>query len=92
MTPQTVTTFDFIEIPALEIVCNCGSRISIPLPQQDLPESADCLGCKRQLWGSAQDQSRLRVLGMLKSFTSWRDLQNKKFALEFSIKQSVSQK
>jgi len=69
MTPQTVTTFDFIEIPALEIVCNCGSRISIPLPQQDLPESADCLGCKRPRPISTEGFGDAQIIYQLARFT-----------------------
>ena len=93
MTPQIVTTFDITEIPALEIVCQCGSRISIPFLNWNLPVmEIRCVGCDRALWESPQDHSRVAALALLKAFVTWRDLQQKKFKIEFSIKQSISQK
>lgn len=90
MTPQIITTFDITEIPALEIVCKCGSRISIPFPNQQLhPAQTLCLGCGQTLWDGPQDHSRMMALSLLKAFTAWRDLQHKKFNLEFSITQSA---
>jgi len=91
MTPYSVTIVNFDEIPVVEIVCKCGSRISLPLPNHNLPHYVQCVGCNAQLWESEQDQNFIRTVGVLRSLSNWKDLPNKKFSLEFSLKQSTSQ-
>ena len=94
MTPQNVMIANIEEIPALDIVCKCGSRISIPLPMRNtnLQPFIECIGCNARLWDADHEQGYLRTLALLRSLSQWHELQSKKFAIEFSIKQSVSQK
>ena len=85
MMVKIFTNFEFSEIPAVEVVCACGSRISIQLPRQDVASARlDCIGCGKRLWDSTEEHYKC-TLGLVRSLSNWMSLSNKPFRLECSI-------
>jgi hypothetical protein len=87
MTAQSLLRIDITEIPAIEITCNkCSAMLSIPLPKQDVSESWNCLSCNTRLWHGEQDKVYLRLLGIMRSLSNWKEWQApKNFSIGFSL-------
>jgi hypothetical protein len=91
MTAQSLLRIDLTEILALEITCNkCSAMLSIPLPKQDVSQSWNCLSCNTRLWDGEQDKVYLRLLGIMRSLSNWKEWpESKKFNIGFSLVQSA---
>jgi hypothetical protein len=85
MTPQRFVGIDFKEIRNLSITCKCGALFTVRLPQQNLREHAQCMGCDTPLWSGQEDRRYIRLLGLLRSISNWQDLQQDNLAVGFSI-------
>jgi hypothetical protein len=91
MTPKSLIHVDLTEITSLEIACNkCGSTFTIPLPKEDMPNAARCLGCAAPLW-SYTDDTYAVLMGLFRTLSEFqKEAKNKQFpfALGFSLPES----
>jgi len=85
MTAQRLIACDFKEIRKLVFTCKCGGSLTIPLPQGNLREHVQCIGCTKELWGGAEDPRYVRLLGLMRSLTNWQGLEQQEIAVGFSI-------
>ena len=86
MTPQNKVLIDLIEIGRLDVTCKCGSIMTLQLPKQDLREFVSCVGCNERLWDGIHDQTYIRVLGIMRSMSNWKEIASSaKFSLGFSL-------
>jgi hypothetical protein len=90
MTPKSLIHVDLTEITSLEIACHkCGSTFTIPLPKEDMPNAARCLGCATPLWSYTEDTYTV-VMGLFRTLSEFqKEAKNKKFpfSLGFSLTQ-----
>lgn len=51
MTPKSVIVVDAKEIKSIDIRCECGMSLTIPMvTKKELPHDFKCDGCGNQLW------------------------------------------
>jgi len=81
---QTLTSFEVSEIPAVEVVCQCGSRFTLILPRTEIPPRVDCVSCNRRMWDSTEEHYKY-LLGLVRALSGWMTLANKPFKLRCSI-------
>ncbi|HXY26248.1 MAG TPA: hypothetical protein VEI73_16470 [Candidatus Acidoferrum sp.] len=91
MTPSRVTTIDLRELKEIELRCECGTLIRLPLSiAAKLPQEQGCPSCGRMMWAyhsPVLDKIR-RVLGAI---ADWKDAGYKDLALRFVLtEESVS--
>ena len=87
MTPVHRISANFKELSALEIRCadpKCGAVFSIPLVDH-LDKDANCLGCRRRLWGGEDDKSYQRASGLMSMLYQWKLREDTLFMLGFSL-------
>jgi len=89
MTPKSLIHVDLTEVTSLEIACNkCGSTFAIPLPKQELPNAARCLGCATPLWDYTQPSYAV-VMGLFRTLSAWQgEAKNLPFSLGFSLSET----
>jgi hypothetical protein len=85
MTPQHLLAIDFKEIRGLTVTCKCAASFTLPLPQSNLREHVQCMGCNKTLWGGAEDPRYVRLLGMTRSLTNWQGLEQQEIMVGFSV-------
>lgn len=86
MTPQNKLHVDLTEIGRIDVICKCGSVMTIPIPKDNLRDHFSCVGCNERLWEGEHDQTYLRVLGMMRSLSNWnRHAPNANFTVGFSL-------
>jgi hypothetical protein len=89
MTAQSLLRIDLTEISSLEITCvECGAVFTLPLPKDKVPPSWNCVSCNTRLWDGEQDKVYLRLLGVMRSLSNWKEWpEPKKFSIGFSLTQ-----
>jgi hypothetical protein len=87
MTPKQVTTIDLNELKEIELKCECGASVRLPLPIKsgNLIAAQDCPGCTRRMWEGTTHPNRLRVQNLLRSIAEWKDAANPVLSLRFII-------
>ncbi len=85
MTAQTITRFDLLEISSVEITCECGSVVKIPLPKLNLADQLQCAGCNLPLWDHRDSPIRLHAQALVRALSEWQKNRYKKFGLGFSL-------
>ena len=84
MTPTQITAIDVRELKELEIRCECGSAIHVPVPpRKPLPEQQPCVSCGRYMW---EDQTvRDRIEAILESLSDWSGAGYQTLTLRFVL-------
>jgi hypothetical protein len=93
MTPKQVTTIDLNELKEIELKCECGAsiRLPLPLPQGSLLAGQDCPACPRHFWDGTTHPTRLKVERLIKSVADWKDAANPTLSVRFVLtEESVS--
>ncbi len=88
MMAQRLLAIDFKEIRSLAITCKCGASLTVPLPQSNLREHTQCMGCNTLLWGGGEDPVYVRLLGLTRSLSNWQGLEQQDITVGFSIIES----
>ena len=89
MTPQQITSIDFREIKAIDLICKeCGGMIRLPLPKDELVAPINCPGCNRRLADAQLNDSYTLAWGLIRALSNWtRSSSALPFSLGFTIKQ-----
>ena len=93
MTPKQVTTIDLKELKEIELKCECGAsiRLPLPLPQGSLLAGQDCPACPRRFWEGTTHPTRLKVQRLVDTIASWKDAANPTLSVRFVLtEESVS--
>jgi hypothetical protein len=93
MTPKQVTTIDLKELKEIELKCECGAsiRLPLPLPQGSLLAGQDCPACPRRCWEGTTQPTRLKVQRLVDTIASWKDAANPTLSVRFVLtEESVS--
>jgi hypothetical protein len=70
MTPTHVTAIDARELKELELRCECGASIHIPIPPKKvLPQHQSCLSCGRSMW--LDETVRGKIDAIVSSLSDW---------------------
>lgn len=87
MTPKQVTTIDLNELKEIELKCECGTSIRLPLPmkQDNLLAAQDCPGCTRKLWEGTTDPTRVKIQRLLASIDAWKSTGHPTLAVRFVL-------
>ena len=91
MTPKQVTTIDLNELKEIELKCECGAsiRLPLPLPQGSLIAGQDCPACPRHFWDGTTHPTRLKVDRLIKSIADWKDAANPALSMRFVLTETV---
>jgi hypothetical protein len=86
MTPKQVTTIDLSELKEIELRCECGASIRLPLPlkNDNLVAEQMCPSCPRAMWAHGSPV-RDKIQKLLSSITNWNDAGYKDLALRFIL-------
>jgi hypothetical protein len=86
MTPKQVVTIDIKELKEIEIRCECGGAIRVPLPMRaNLRDEQNCLACGRTLWLEKQSPTREQIENLLKAIARWNENDQKILGLSFVV-------
>lgn len=89
MTPLEITHIDVNELNCLELRCECGAAIALPLPLKiELPWAQECLSCSRPMW-VAGSPVRTKIADIAKSVASWQDAGYKTLIAGFVLTKKV---
>lgn len=91
MTPKQVTTIDLTELREVELRCECGTSIRLPIPlksEKGLPREQLCLSCERPLW-VYNSPVREKIARLLSSVKDWNDAGYKDLSLRFVLTEPV---
>jgi len=84
MTPKQITAIDARELKELELRCECGASIRIPIPpKKPLPPQQACLSCGRFMW--LDDTVRGKVQAVVTSLTDWSGAGYETLAIRFLL-------
>lgn len=86
MTPKNVTTIDLNDLKELELKCECGAAIRLPLPlaSGDLIANQTCPACPRQMW-TMESPVRYKVQRLLDAVKDWKGAGYQTLSLRFVI-------
>jgi len=90
MTPKQVTTIDVNELKEIELRCECGTSIRLPLPLKSgnlLAEQA-CPSCPRKMW-AYESPVRAKIARLLDAIEDWKNAGYKDLALQFVITEQL---
>lgn len=86
MTPKQVATIDVKELKEVELLCECGGAIRIPLPMKaEFHAQQNCLACGRTLWLEKQSPTREQIENLLKAISRWNENDQKILRLSFVV-------
>lgn len=93
MTAQRLLRIDLTEIVSLEITCaECGAIFTLPLPKDKVSQPWNCIGCNTRLWDGEQDSAYVRLLGIVRSLSNWKQLADpKRFTIGISLTQPLKE-
>jgi hypothetical protein len=91
MTPKQVTTIDVNEVKEIEIRCECGMLIRLPLPlKAELPAEQACPSCSRMLW-ARMSPVLSKITALIAAINNWNSAGYKDLSLRFVLtEKSVS--
>ena len=90
MTPKQVTTIDLKDLKEIELRCECGGSIRLPLPLKNLIAEQGCPACPRPMW-EYQGAVRHKLANLLEAIRDWNSSGYKDLALRFVLtEESVS--
>lgn len=94
MTPKQVTTIDLHEFKEIELQCECGASVRIPLPLKSgqLLAMQECPGCARQMWEGATHPVRVKVQRLIDTIEDWKQSANPVLSVRFVITEPVEHK
>lgn len=87
MTFKQVSTIDLNELKEVELGCECGASVRIPLPLKSgtLLAVQECPGCARQMWEGATHPTRVRLQRLLDTVEEWKQAANPVLAVRFVL-------
>ena len=89
MTPKQVTTINLNDLKEVELKCECGASVRLPLPlKQELPKEQECVGCPRKLW-AYDSPVRDKLVRVLASLGAWRDAGYTTLGLSFVLTETL---
>ena len=90
MTPNQVTTIDLIELKEVELRCECGASIRLPLPLKsgNLVAEQTCPSCPRPMW-AYQSPVHTKLSRLLGAISDWNSAGYKDLALRFVLTEPV---
>jgi hypothetical protein len=91
MTSKTVTTIDVKDLREIEVKCDCGAAIRLPIPLQSgsLINMQECPGCPRKMWDGGRSAVREHIDGLLAAIRGWKELKNTELSLGFVLTEPV---
>jgi hypothetical protein len=94
MTPRQVTTVDLTELKEIELKCECGASIRLPLPLKsgNLLAWQDCPACPRKMWEKTDHPVRVRLERLIQAIDAWNGAGYKDLALRFVLTEPVEHK
>ena len=85
MTPKQVVTLDIKERKEVELRCECGSAIRLPLPlKNQLPREQKCLAYARTLW-LENSPTWARIGDLLSAVREWSGLEQEILTVSFVL-------
>jgi hypothetical protein len=88
MTPIQTIVIDARELNELELRCECGSSIHIPIPpQKPLPQQQQCVGCGRHMW--LDNTVRGKIAAVVDSLADWAAAGYTTLAIKFVLTQKA---
>lgn len=91
MTPKQITTIDLKELKEIELLCECGASIRLPLPLKpgNPVASQPCPGCARSMWEGAGHPTRLKIERLSSCIQAWQETAHPTLAVRFVITETV---
>jgi hypothetical protein len=93
MTPKQVTTIDLNELKEVELRCECGTSIRLPLPLKsgNLIAEQACPSCPRQMW-AYDSPVRHKIANLLAAVTDWNSAGYSTLSLRFVLTEPLNAK
>ena len=93
MTPKQVTTIDVNDLKEIELTCECGASVRLPLPPKsgNLLAAQDCPGCARQMWQGTSHPTRLLIQHLLVGFDNWKKAGNPVLSIRLVLTEPLNQ-
>ena len=86
MTARQVTTIDLTELKELELMCECGASIRLPIPLKSgnlIPEQ-ECPACGRKMW-AFDSPVRQKISRLLTAIQDWNGAGYSTLAMRFVL-------
>ena len=85
MTPTNAFTVNFKEIKSVEIACECGAAMKLPLPlKMGLPDAFKCASCDRVWWHNGSPM-RQHIATLVRALENWQGLEQPVLNLQFAL-------
>jgi hypothetical protein len=92
MTPKHVTTIDLKELKEVELKCECGAAIRLPLPiKENLVAEQICPGCPRPMWAHLSP-AREKAQRLLLAISDWNNAGYPTLSMRFVLTEEAYQR
>jgi hypothetical protein len=90
MTPKQVTTIDLNELREVELRCECGASIRLPLPLKhgNLVAQQSCPSCPRAMW-AYESPVREKLQRLLSAVSDWNQAGYPTLALRLVLTEPI---